>query len=62
MKLQEELSTLYFDDHSDIEDIWEWIIKNFISKKNLIKQIKKLQEEPTRQGIIDLIKHDRIRS
>ena len=36
-------------------EIYDWIKENYISKQSLITQIKELDQEPTRQGIINLI-------
>jgi len=61
--LQKEFENLQFTNNGfereDVpelmNDIWSWIQGNYISKKSLITKIKELQEEPSRQGIIDII-------
>ena len=38
-----------------VKNAFEFITQKYISKEDLIAQIKSLKEEPTREGIINII-------
>jgi len=54
IELAEEIQEIQEANDMALE-IYDWIKENYISKQSLITQIKELDQEPTRQGIINLI-------